>query len=337
VNLKELSQILNLSQTTVSRALNGYPEVNEATRQRVMDAARQHGYQPNAAARRLATGKANAIGCVVPAEGMTPQFMEFLAGVNEQAGQTGLDIVLAATGDASEETAYRRLASHGQVDGVFLFSPHRNDPRIDLLGELDLPFIVYGGQQDEGAHFAHLAINGEDAFRNAARLLLQLGHKRIALLNGPKQAADSLHRENGVRAAMKSSNADLNRNMTLNGDLTEHFGYEAARRLLESDAPPSGMLCASLFAAMGAQRAAAERGLEIGTHISLIAQDDGFTYLNPETFTVPLTTIRAPLRKAGRRIAERLSARVKGIEKDAKGEVWPAELVLRASVGPPSG
>ena len=82
MNLKELAQILDLSQTTVSRALNGYPEVNEGTRQRVMEAARRYGYTPNAAARRLATGKANAIGCVLrtDGEGMSPQFMEFLAG-----------------------------------------------------------------------------------------------------------------------------------------------------------------------------------------------------------------------------------------------------------------
>ena len=128
MNLKELSQILDLSQTTVSRALNGYPEVNEGTRRRVMEAARRYGYTPNAAARRLATGKANAIGCVLrtDGEGMSPQFMEFLAGVSEQAAKIGQDVVLASAEKSGEDAAYRRLASHGQVDGVILFAPDRS-------------------------------------------------------------------------------------------------------------------------------------------------------------------------------------------------------------------
>lgn len=335
MNLKELSQVLNLSQTTVSRALNGYPEVNEATRRRVMEAARAHGYQPNAAARRLATGKANAIGCVIPAGGMTPQFMEFLAGVNELAGRNRQDVVLANADDEGEESAYRRLASHGQVDGVFLFPILRNDPRIDLLAGLNLPFVSYGRPPNTGATFAHLETEVGDAFHNAARLLLQLGHARIALLNGPKALAASALREDGVRRAMSASKAELPRSRVLNADLSERAGYEAASGLLASEAPPTGILCASLFAALGVQRAAAERGLSIGADLSLIAQDDGFAYLDPETFPVPLTTIRAPLRKAGRRVAERLHARISGVEKEPKGEVWSAELVVRASIGPP--
>jgi len=335
MNLKELSQLLNLSQTTVSRALNGYPEVNEATRQRVMEAARAHGYQPNAAARRLATGKANAIGCVIPVEGMTPQFMEFLAGVGEQAARDRLDVVLACAEGGDDEGAFRRLASHGQVDGVFLFSILRNDPRISLLSELDLPFIAYGGAQAAETEFAHLDANCDDAFHNAARLLRQLGHERIALLNGPKATTASAQRENGVRRALKASGAELGRSMVLNGDLAEQSGYDAARRLLDADSPPTGVLCASLFAALGVQRAAAEHGLQIGADLSLIAQDDGYAYLDPETLPVPLTTLRAPLRKAGRRIAERLNARITGAEREPKAETWPAELVVRASIGPP--
>lgn len=334
MNLKELSQLLGLSQTTVSRALNGYPEVNEETRRRVMQAAREHGYQPNAAARRLATGKANAIGCVAPGA-MAPQFLEFLAGVAEQAGKEGLDVVLASADGSGEETAYRRLASHGQVDAILLFAPDRNDPRLSLLSELDLPFIVYG--RSPGADgFAHLDFDEEAAFHNAARLLAQLGHRAVALMNGPKSSAASAMRENGARRALKEAGLDLSRALAVSGAASEAEGYEAARQLLDADPRPTGVLCASLFAAKGLERAAAERGLAIGADLSVIAHDDGFDFLDPDTFATPLTTMRAPLRKAGRRIAERLSARIKGLEKGPKAEVWQAELVVRASIAPPS-
>ncbi len=338
MNLKELSQILSLSQTTVSRALNGYPEVNESTRQRVVEAAREHGYAPNAAARRLATGKANAIGCVILIDngGLDPQFLEFLAGVNEQAAKEKLDVVLASTDANGDEAAFRRLASHGQVDGIFLFAPGRSDPRIKLLEELDLPFIIYGGTPTSDTAFPHLDIDNDAAFNNAARLLTQMGHKRIALLNGVRSHAASAQREKGARRAMKAAKGDLPKTMVQHGDLSEVNGYEAAGKLLDGDQPPTALLCASLFAAMGAERAAVERGVEVGSGLSLIAHDDGFPYLKPETFRTPLTTTRAPLRKAGMRVAERLNARIKGTEKDPKAEIWPAELVLRASVGPPA-
>ncbi len=336
MNLKELSQILNLSQTTVSRALNGYPEVNEGTRQRVMQAARQHGYEPNAAARRLATGKANAIGCVTVADdGMSPHFMEFLAGVNEQAGKEDLDVVLASAEQGEEEAAYRRLAGHGRVDAVFLFAPSKSDPRIELLQELNLPFIAYGRATAIDLEYPALDADIETAFFNASRLLTQLGHKSIALLNGPKGLSTSLQRDAGFRRALKEAGGKPPRDKALNGDLSERSGYKGACRLLDADSPPTALLCASLFSAKGAERAAIERDLTIGADLSLIAQDDGFPYLDAETFSAPLTTARAPLRKAGKRVAERLSARIKGVEKEPKVEVWTAELVMRASIGPP--
>ncbi|RWH35640.1 MAG: LacI family transcriptional regulator, partial [Mesorhizobium sp.] len=98
MNLKQLSQRLALSQTTVSRALNGYPEVNEETRRRVIDAAKRHGYRPNPSARRLATGKTGMIGYVLPT-GTTvdidPHFVEFLSGLGDYARSHELDLVLS--------------------------------------------------------------------------------------------------------------------------------------------------------------------------------------------------------------------------------------------------
>lgn len=337
MNLKELSQLLNLSQTTVSRALNGYPEVNEGTRQRVMRAAKEHGYQPNAAARRLATGKANAIGCVTIADdvGMSPQFMEFLAGVSAQAGKARLDVVLASAEQGDEEAAYRRLASHGQVDAIFLFAPRRNDARIALLQELDLPFITYGRAPGVGLEHPALDADIETAFHNAARLLVQLGHKQIALLAGPKGRSSSAQQEGGARRALKDAGVEFPRGAVASGELTEQRGYESARQLLQSGAPPSAILCGDIFVAKGVDRATRELGLEIGADLSLIAHDDGFAYLDPETFETPLTTTRAPLREAGMRVAERLNKRIKGVEKEQKVEVWPVELIVRASIGPP--
>ncbi len=132
MNLKELAAKLGLSPTTVSRALNGYPEVNEATRERVVAAARRHNYRPNARAIRLATGRALAVGHVIPlntrSEIMNPIFSDFIAGAGETYSRNGYDMILSVVPDEAEEATYRDLMSRGTVDGVIVHAAQTRRP-----------------------------------------------------------------------------------------------------------------------------------------------------------------------------------------------------------------
>ena len=116
MNLKELATLLGLSPTTVSRALNGYPEVNEATRARVAAAALAHNYQPSTRAIRLATGRAMAVGHVIPIasrhEIVNPVFADFIAGAGETYSRNGYDLLLSVVPDADEERTYRNARRH---------------------------------------------------------------------------------------------------------------------------------------------------------------------------------------------------------------------------------
>ena len=136
MNLKQLSHMLQLSQTTVSRALNGYPEVNEDTRRRVMDAAKRHGYRPNPSARRLATGKAGMIGYVMPTGAsvtLDPHFVEFWSGMGDYARAHEFDLVLSPADADDEEATYRRVVANKHVDAVYVSAPTPNDRRVALL------------------------------------------------------------------------------------------------------------------------------------------------------------------------------------------------------------
>ena len=151
MNLRELSSLLGLSQTTVSRALNGFPEVSEETRLRVKAAADLHGYRPSAAARRLATGQSGTLGMIFPAErNMLGDllFTEFLGGCVERAADLGYDVTLAmARGQQSEEAIYRRTVRSARVDAMILSSPLIEDPRPKLLAGLNMPFIAHGDRK----------------------------------------------------------------------------------------------------------------------------------------------------------------------------------------------
>ena len=136
MKLKELAEALGLSPTTVSRALNGYPEVSEATRKRVVDAARNFAYQPSSSAKGLATGKSMSIGHVVPLgrhKMIDPHFAEFIAGAGDTYAREGYDMVISVVPEAGQERVYRQLAASGKVDGLIVHGPKHNDPRIALL------------------------------------------------------------------------------------------------------------------------------------------------------------------------------------------------------------
>ncbi len=337
VNLKELASHLGLSQTTVSRALNGYPEVSPRTRQMVSDAARRFGYRPNPAARHLATGKAGAIGYVMatgPDVQSDPHFMEFLSGVGEFALTHNLDIHLSPTLPQYEEPTYRRLASARQVDAVFVSSPVGKDRRISILQEIGLPFIVHGRSEGVGVPYDFLDIDNEGGFHDAARLLIDLGHRRIALINGNDGMTFADHRLRGYRRAMEAAGLPVEPRLTRRGVMTEAYGYRAAIELLDGENAPTAFLCSSIIVALGVVRALSDRSLEPGRKVSVIAHDDVFPYLKPENFRTPLACVRSPIRQAGYRIAERLSAKLAGDPAGDGGEVWPVELVVRPSIGP---
>jgi LacI family transcriptional regulator len=337
VNLKQLSELLGLSQTTVSRALNGYPEVNEATRERVLQAVKETGYRPNKAAQRLATGKAGSIGLVMPTAPGHPldvHFGEFLTGLGEEAVRHDFHFVITPAHPDDEVAALRRLAISGNVDALFVAYMRGHDPRLVMLKSLSMPYVVHGRSFGSEPDYPYLDIDNEAAFYDAAKLLLQLGHTRFALLNGPAHLDFAIRRKTGLTSALSERGLALSDECTSHTLMTDEQGLIAMERFLQMPDRPTAILCSSTVLALGAIRAVNQAGLKLGEDISLIAHDDVLPLLKPENFSVPLTTTRSSLRAAGLRIAQRLIGTVKQAETYPEQELWKAELIVRASTGP---
>lgn len=337
MNLKELSAHLGLSQTTVSRALNGYPEVGEATRARVLEAANRFGYRPSQAARRLATGTAHALGIVFPVERnvlLDPLFVEYLAGVSETAGRHRFDILISPAETGNEIATYARLARSGTVDAVLISGPALHDPRLERLIALDFPAIVHG-RPAEALPLPSLDIDNRSAFAQATRYLIHLGHRRIALVNGDERLTFALDRRAGVEDALAAAGLALDAGLCTTGPMTVDTGYSAARVALSSPTGrPTAFLCSSVFVALGVLRALGEAGLKVPEDVSIIAHDDEMPAFRADYMTPALTTTRSSIRAAGRRIAEIALARIAGTLDPTAREVWPVDLVVRASTGP---
>lgn len=338
MNLKELSHMLGLSQTTISRALNGYPEVNEETRQRVMKAAKETGYRPNRAAQRLATGKAGSIGLIMPISpdhSSDMHFAEFQSGLAEASIVHDFHFVIMPSNAEDEEQAIRWLVASGSVDGYYLAYVREKDPRIAMAKSLSLPFIVHGRSFGLDLDYPFLDVDNEGAFFDATRFLLQLGHKRIALLNGQSDLDFAHRRRLGTEKALAEKGLLLDPRHTRHSFMGDEQGYRGMKEILSGPDRPTAVLCASTVLALGAVRAMNELGLKLGVDISLIAHDDELPLLKPENFSTPLTTTRSSLRAAGKRIGERLIAMINQTEPaPPEQELWKVELVVRASTGP---
>ena len=337
MKLKDLAAELGLSQTTVSRALNGYPEVNEATRERVSEAARRLGYRANVSARRLATGRAGAIGITLPLQRSLhfgPHTSEFLSGISERMAQLEIDIVVTPLDADNEVPVFRRLAASKRVDAVVISSPTPDDTRIAALTELGLPFVLHGRAPDVTVPHAWLDIDNEGAFRRATSHLIDLGHTQIAMINGPQDQTFAIHRERGFRQAMTSRGLVPDPQVIGGGRFTDENGFRLAQAFLERKPRPTAFLAGSMMTALGVFRAIRAAGLELGRDVSMIAHDDVFPYLNADNMVPSMSTTRSSIRAAGERVGELLLQLLEGKPAGSIHELWPVELVLRESTGP---
>jgi LacI family transcriptional regulator len=306
VNLKELSHHLGLSQTTVSRALNGYPEVSEDTRRRVFDAARHLNYQPNSNARRLATGKTSTIGHVVPLsvhDVINPHFSDFIAGASEIYNQRGYDMILSVVDPEAEAATYANLYRDQRVDGVIVNVPKLEDQRISLLREMKLPFVVHGRTQDPDDSYCWVDVDNRESFEQATDFLLDRGHTRIGLINGWEFMSFAARRRQGFEAALRARGIEPDPDLMTSEEMIEPNGHAAMSRLLDFPQPPTAVLCSSILTAMGAMRAIGERGLTAGKDISLIGYDDCLSFLPSASESRSMTVIRSSIRLAGRNCA----------------------------------
>lgn len=338
MNLKELSERLGLSPTTVSRALGGYPEVNAETRQRVTEAAEKFNYQPNKRARALATGRSFNIGHVLSSSNkdqlVNPIFGDFVAGVTETSGALGYSLSLTVTDAGKEEAVYRKLKSEGAVDGIVVQAPIMNDSRIALLQEIGLPFVVHGRSTEVSAPYAWVDVNNKRAFERATTFLLDLGHTRIGLVNGD-EAMDFAHRRRaGYVDTLNGRGVSMSPDVMSSGEMTEGNGYDAVKRMLSLPVPPTAFLMSSVISAIGARRAVQEAGMTLGQDVSLIAYDDDLSYLSNRQDVPVFTAVRSSIREAGRQCAQILVDQIARPDGPSQSALLEAELVVGSSTGP---
>ncbi len=332
--LKDLAKALDLTEGTVSRALNGYSDISPRTVKRVEAAAIQLGYKANQNARRLATGVAEAVAYVIPQNHSSlaePFVSQLLQGIDDSLSRRGWDLLVSHARSAEDESdKISKLITSGRVGGVVLSRPFRNDSRIKLLQKADFPFVVHG-RSEQSDSYAWYDIDNELAFTTAVNHLVELGHVRIGFVGAPLYYNFAYQRLEGYKKALAENNIDYDDSIVVITEMNDDSGESAAANLLDSSHPPSAFLCVSDTQAIGVLAAARARGLVSGQDISVV----GYDGLNIGRHTnPPLTTMSQPLAQSGRELGDMLLAIIDGDDPKKHQVLKRAELLLRKSDGP---
>ncbi|MGI9394848.1 MAG: LacI family DNA-binding transcriptional regulator [Boseongicola sp.] len=334
MTISDMAAALGLTKSTVSRAMNGYPDISETTQIRVRRMAEKLSYQPLSHAQAIKTGRTRSLGLVLQLsdhDAQRPFLAEFLAGLSAGAHAEGWTLTVAAS-DSHEDMieTFRALLRDGKADGFILPRAICDDPRVRLLREADVPFVLFGRQTNEDG-CAWFDILGEDAMQKAVLHLAELGHRRIGYINGGTKYAYAALREIGFRQGMQDAALSINDDLIVQNAVTIEDGTKAAGVLLDHQTPPTAIVCAVDFAALGAYRAAIARKFQVGCDVSIMGYDG-----IPEGAHVqpPLTTFSVDNKAAGERLSNLLIRRIRGEPLTDLRETASATFVDRGSTGP---
>ncbi|UOY91780.1 LacI family transcriptional regulator [Ectobacillus sp. JY-23] len=329
--IKDIAKVAGVSVTTVSRALNGYSDVSEKTRQKIMAVSKELNYSPNTLARSLVMNKSTTIGLLV--SGMTADSVkdnftfEVLRGIDQFVAETNYDLILFSTNSTKQrEKTYSQLCRERRVDGVILQGIKTDDPYLQEVVESDIPCVLID-IPIESQTVGYVTTDNVLGAKKAVDYLLERGHRKIAMVNGHDFAFVSQERLKGYMQALQEKGIPYHQEWVLNGAFEEEEAERQVLHLLQKNKDITAIFCASDLMAIGAMQAIKKLNMDIPEQISIVGYDDILlaSYMNPR-----LTTIAQDKYKMGYEAAKLLIEMLEGSRQSCK-TVLETKLVVRES------
>lgn len=328
ITIYDVAREANVSMATVSRVVNGNPNVKPVTRKKVMEVIDRLGYRPNAVARGLASKKTTTVGVVIP-DISSPFFAELARGIEDIATMYKYNIILSNSDQNKDKELHLLNTMLGkQVDGIVFMGGNITEDHVEEFKKSPVP-IVLAGSIEESETVPSVNIDYEQAMFDTVQAFIEKGHKRIAFVVGPLQ--EPINKEKklaGYKRALEQAGYDYDEELIVEGDYTYDSGIEAIEKLLELDSKPSAIIVGSDEMALGVVHGAEDRGHKIPEEFEVISSDNTRLTLmvRPQ-----LTTIVQPLYDIGA-VAMRLLTKLMNKEQvEDQAVVLPHRIEYRNS------
>ncbi len=330
--IKDIAREAGVSVTTVSRALNGYDDVNEITRKKIIEIAHRMKYVPNRAAQNLVKKENNTIALILSGfesdDGISNLVFKLLSGMYEQAQEYGYNVALFTTNTAHQrETSYFQFCRANNICGAVVSGLRIDDPYFKELVDSNIPCIL-SDVNLTGKKVTVLTVNNEEASYEMVKYLIDKKHKNIAMINGREEAEVSKLRFAGYKKALIEHNIEVKESYIGIGNFIEEDTYNETKRILENNKEVTAIFCASDLMAITAMRAIRDMGKRVPEDISIAGFDD--IVLSSHT-TPPLTTVKQDFKERGKVAIREIEKILKTNNSNPFVEM-PYKIVIRESV-----
>lgn len=322
--IRDVARLADVSVASASRAINGLDSVADATRERVLRAARQLRFVPHSGARSLSTQRTGTVGLVLP-DLYGEFFSELIRGVDSAARERGLHLLVSNSHGDADEAILAMRSMRGRVDGLLVMSPHVDSAALADNIDEGLP-IVLVNTDAAGGRFPAFRVDNYGGAYAVTRHLIESGRRVVAHVAGPPANYEARERRRGYEAALRDAQAPL----VLEGDFTEESGRAAASSLVTGSIKPDAIFAANDMMAVGCLLALREAGLVVPRDVALAGFDD---IPLARLVDPPLTTARIRISDLGRSALVRLARWIEGEETGVSLETARPELIVRQSSG----
>jgi LacI family transcriptional regulator len=331
MTIRQIADLAGVSIATVSRVLNGRDDVAPETRDLVRQIIREQGYTANRSARGLSAGRTGLIGILVPMV-FPAYFAGILAGAAEALTERDLPIALSPTGGEHDREVSVIDRLHGLTDGALIILPEESGEELERLQNNGYRFVVIDPLMPLAERIPSVSAAHTSGADQAMQHLLELGHRRIAHIAGPRGWVATEDRRRGYNAALAAAGILPDPALTVETTPEISHGQDAAGHLLNLPDPPTAILCFNDNNAIGAIQAARARGLRVPEDLSVVGFDD----VESATVVTPkLTTVRQPLAEMGRTGVSLLMRLLDGERFETLHVELATRLVVRESTAPP--
>jgi len=333
-NRKDVAKLAGVSEATVSRVFNEVGPIREETKQKVLQAAAELGYYPNAIAQSFAKGKSNNIGVIVPYLPKvhlmsTHYFSELLSGIGAKLGEKGYGLLLLFQ-SPNEPKDYVQLFRSQKVDGCIILGSKNIPGEIEALSklkELQLPYCLVN-QTFSGYLFHTIDADHVQGSFEAVSALLKKGFEQIIFVNGPLEYSNSSDRFQGYSSALELAGIARNDQLIFQGNYSRKSGYELAERIAPILQNSEAIFAANDRMAIGLMQGLSSHGYQAGRDYALVGYDDSEM---ARMTSPPLSSVKVPLFEMGQLAAEKILELLTNPEHQVINEKLPVTLIERAT------